>query len=973
MKIHRKILCVTLPFVFACLTLAAAVIYFFSHNALTGLGKTWLESRLDEVMKVATDHKEMIISLGMEDSEAVKRAVREDTLEVMTSVSVGDAGYVFIINAEGKMVAHQDASLTGADYGQKEWFQHIIRTRDRGPGSTLSALTSMISALIFPLSDASGMTEKKGDFRGMFQGVKHLVMYAHFQPWDWYVFAVNPEEEVYGSFIRIRYYFILLSLLGLLVVALTLTILTRKLVEPLRLLTAGADRIRQGELSPISVSRKDELGALADAFNRMTDRLRETLTDLKRKEEHFRSLIENASDVITTLNDEGMICYESPSVKRMMGYESEEISASRRLSEFVHLDDLPEVKKIFEEVVRNPGIIRSVEFRFRHKDGSWRTFECIAKKPTPEAEIIINWRDTTERREAQKELEQAKEEAEDANRAKSDFLAKMSHELRTPLNAIIGYSEMLVEDAEDMGDEALLEDAVPDLKKIHSAGHHLLALINDILDLSKIEAGKMELHLESFHVSTLVRDVASTIQPLLEKNANTLEIHCADGLGEMVADLTKIRQALFNLLSNACKFAKQGSITLSVTKEMLESPASPDALPAREGETSEFLSVTADEPGIGVTGEGLLTLNAAANPKEELRPWFLFTVRDTGIGMTPEQMGRLFQAFSQADASTSRDFGGTGLGLLITKRFCEMMGGDISVESEHGKGTRFTFWIPEKVGQQRGAPKVEPHASQRVSEEAHTVLIIDDDPTVRDMMKRFLDKEAFHVETASGGEEGLRIAREMRPDAITLDVMMPGMDGWAVLTRLKADPELADIPVIMLTIMDEKNMGYALGASDYMTKPVDRNRLAAILKKYRRGDPPFRVLVAEDYAATREMLGRMMEKEGWAVSEAENGRVALERIAVEKPDLILLDLMMPEMDGFQFVSELRNNEAWRSIPIVVITSKDITDEDRLRLNGYVQAILEKDAHTREELLGEVRDLVAAGVRFSKKMKGKDEG
>jgi signal transduction histidine kinase/CheY-like chemotaxis protein len=508
-----------------------------------------------------------------------------------------------------------------------------------------------------------------------------------------------------------------------------------------------------------------------------------------------------------------------------------------------------------------------------------------------------------------RELQAKSRELEVASRHKSEFLANMSHELRTPLNAIIGYSEMLQEEAREQSAEGF----VPDLQRINAAGKHLLELINGVLDLSKIEAGKMDLYLETFGVEALVRDVAAVLEPLAQKNANRLEVQCAPGVGAMRADLTKLRQALFNLLSNACKFTERGVVSVAVMREG-----------AADGDS------------------------------------IVFAVSDTGIGMTPEQMARLFEEFGQVDASTTRRYGGTGLGLALSRRLCRMMGGDVTVASEPGRGSTFTIRLPAEVPEStRESPAPAPPVRDVAPAGTSTVLVIDDDSAVRDLMSRFLGKEGFRVVAAGGGEDGLRLARELRPDVITLDVLMPGMDGWSVLAALKADAALAEIPVVMLTMLDDRNLGYALGAADYLTKPIDRERLVAVLERYHRELP---VLVVDDDPDFRDLARRMLEREGYTVVEADNGRAGLDRLRETVPGVVLLDLMMPEMDGFDFVAAVRAEAAWRSVPIVVITAKDLSPEDHERLNGYVARVLQKGALSREALLGEVRDLVTASTR-----------
>jgi len=495
------------------------------------------------------------------------------------------------------------------------------------------------------------------------------------------------------------------------------------------------------------------------------------------------------------------------------------------------------------------------------------------------------------------ELEEAKVLADAANQTKSEFLANMSHELRTPLNAIIGYSEILSEDAKDSGHSEYL----PDLNKIRSSGKHLLGLINDILDLTKIEAGRMEMFLETFDVAELIQDAAETVQPLLDKNTNSLTVNVPTNVGAIHADQVKVRQMLLNLLSNASKFTKEGVVALSVDREVV------------------------------LNGDDV----------------FVFRVRDTGIGMSPEQLSRLFQPFMQAESSTTKRFGGTGLGLAITKHLAELMGGSVTVESELGRGTTFTLRVPNSPLSSDDAPDSTGVVSDSSDANAATVLVIDDEPSARDMISRMLVKDGYRVVTAANGAEGLRIAAEVAPDVITLDIMMPGMDGWAVLSKLKADPALAAIPVVVATIIDDRNLSVSLGAAGYITKPIDREHLSEVVRRVRSTPGLKNVLIVEDDADARKLMRRLFEKEGWSVAEAENGSVALAAIESSPPSLVLLDLMMPVMDGFEFIEQLRKRSAGRDIPVVVHTAKDLTEQDRQRLRGSVDNVLQKGGHTNE--------------------------
>jgi GAF domain-containing protein/DNA-binding response OmpR family regulator len=507
------------------------------------------------------------------------------------------------------------------------------------------------------------------------------------------------------------------------------------------------------------------------------------------------------------------------------------------------------------------------------------------------------------------EIEEKGRELAQASQHKSQFLANMSHELRTPLNAIIGVTEMLREDA-----EAAKGDLEP-LDRVLGAGRHLLALINDILDLSKIEAGRMELQLETFALAPLIEDVAKTIEPMAAKNRNRIALDHAPDIGAIHADQTRFRQALLNLASNANKFTENGTVTI-----------------------------------------------AAQPQRHDGRDWITVAVTDTGIGMTAEQIGRLFQEFSQADASTTRKYGGTGLGLAISKRFCQMMGGDITVQSMPGRGSTFTIRLPRtvEIGEApTRATEAEPARPIDDGAQEPLILVVDDDLTVRELVQRHLERSGFAVATARGGQEGLRLVRELRPAAVTLDIMMPDLDGWTVLAAIKGDPSLAGVPVILMSIVDQKSRGYALGAADYLVKPVDRTKLVETLTGI-CGSMAGNALLVDDDDVVRRSVRQALEPIGWQVTEAENGEIAVEALAAGQPDVIILDLMMPKMDGFEFLEELRSRPAWQDIPVVIITAKDLTQEDRDRLNGGVEHIIQKS--DRDEMLRQLSREVARCVK-----------
>jgi PAS domain S-box-containing protein len=663
-------------------------------------------------------------------------------------------------------------------------------------------------------------------------------------------------------------------------------------------------RFAAGEYSP-SVVRLLEAFAAQSVLAVRNARF---FDEIQRQKQYFEALVAASPVAIATIDRGGRIMSWNPAAERLYGWTAGEALGS-------NLDDLvaansTEVRAEAEEYSRqvlSGGRVEAVTRRTR-KDGSLMDVEFAAVPVIVDGDevgVVAIYHDITE-------LLQARRDAEAASQAKSAFLATMSHELRTPLNAIIGLSEMLGQHTQRFGTEKAAEP----LGRILRAGRHLLNLINDLLDLSKIEAGKLELVPERFEVATLVDEVMETARPLADKNRNVLAGRVAPSVALLHTDRKRLMQILLNLLSNACKFTQDGRVELAV-------------------------SMCGGSDG----------------------NWMEFVVTDTGIGITEEQLSRLFKDFTQADATTQQKFGGTGLGLAVSRRLCRMMGGDLIVTSEAGKGSAFTARLPvdvkvavlEEAAKPIEARILEPSPAERPRD---VVLVIDDDRTARELITSYLEEQRIPVVAATGGIEGLRKARELRPAAIALDVLMSDLSGWDVLAALKSDPELASVPVIVTTIVDEPNKGMALGAADYLTKPIDRERLLRSLARYVTAGRPTRVLIVEDDPAQCEFMRTALEAAGYVVDEAEDGHAGLARLRANTPNVIVLDLMMPRMDGFEFAAALRQDANWRRLPVIIVTAMDLTSEDRRRLQVNATRILRKQEFEPSELVDQLRASIA---------------
>jgi PAS domain S-box-containing protein len=817
---------------------------------------------------------------------------------------------------------------------------------------TNAALTGLSSTAIFE------------DYRGV--SVLSAFGLLDINGLHWAIMSEIDEAEAFQSYSKLRDQVIMLSSVLITLAIYISYYLSISLTRPLRKLEHSAELLTSGDLeTKIERVSNDEIGDLSTNFENMRLALKKSFLDVEHKKEELEvrveertqelnkilaeqeqqnlllgqknieletiqgdlltsrkaienseqrvaTIIQSSPDGIITIDKKGTILSFNYSAEKLFGYQSIEI-IDKNLKILMPKSIALEHDYYLEKYIPNSKssiVGQKNEVFGQRKDGSQFPLELKVEQVFIDDELMFIGliRDITEQKQLQQDVQDALDAAQKASQAKSGFLANMSHELRTPMNAIIGYSEMLAEDAEDDG----LDDMLDDLNKITAAGKHLLSLINDVLDISKIEAGRMDLYLEDFTLGEIILDVASTAQSLVGKNNNKLTTNISDDLELMHADVTKVRQILFNLVSNSAKFTTDGEITIS-------------AKPLYQA------------------GEQMVQISVA----------------DTGIGIPANKIETIFEEFSQADESTTRNYGGTGLGLALVKKFCEMMGGTIYIESAEGEGSTFIFELPTTVIKQDEELESAPQQTlNQVTENRldssllKDVLVIDDDPQARDLLKRNLEIEGYSVITIDNGKDGIELAKKYHPSLITLDIMMPEMDGWEVLRALKAENKTKDIPVVMISIVGDKAIGASLGAVEHLSKPVDRNLLKEVVLKFAtRG----KALVIDDEQNSLDIAEKSLSSIGWKTVTAVNGQDGLEKFSANKVDLILLDIMMPVMDGFEFLTQLRSLPKGRDVPVIVLTAKDLSDDEKLILNGNVEHVFSKEETSVEQLVADINE------------------
>jgi PAS domain S-box-containing protein len=607
---------------------------------------------------------------------------------------------------------------------------------------------------------------------------------------------------------------------------------------------------------------------------------------------------------------DGKIELWNEGARRNYGYEPEEVIGKANASILTTVEDVAAgLPLLMAATALKDGKFEGTVVR-RRKNGSTFTARVVLTPRRNNEDIAIGFllisKDISDEIRLNQELKAANAELLDASRHKTEFLASMSHELRTPLNSILGFSELLIDSTVD---QFPVETRTRFLAQIHSSGRHLLGLINDILDLSKVEAGQMELRLTMVSVAEVVSQVADIAEPLAARKTIHIETD-ATGAGRLVADEGKLKQMILNLVSNAIKFTHEGG-TVTISS-------------AQAGDRLQIV------------------------------------VSDNGIGIAERDLPRLFKEFQQVDSGVNRVQQGTGLGLALTRSFAILHGGDVHVESVVGKGSRFTIDIPVERANAAGPMNVLDPLVATGSDDLSRplVLVVEDDPAAAELLARQIQRAGFRPKVARTGEEALTIAQTDKPAAITLDIMLPDMDGWEVLKRLKGDEVTNQIPAIVVSVVDNPELGAALGTVDYFVKPLEAKalvkRLSAINLKRLAGQGRTSVLIVDDEPANREWLKQVLEPAGFDVTTANGGREGIELAKAGKPDIVMLDLVMPDVDGFEVIQALSAAEETRTIPIVVLTAKHLTNADLDQLNDRVTSVLKRGSTGAIDVIGQLQ-------------------
>jgi PAS domain S-box-containing protein len=631
------------------------------------------------------------------------------------------------------------------------------------------------------------------------------------------------------------------------------------------------------------------------------------LQAVQQSEVRLREVIESINEGMFVVGRDGRVNLWNRAAERMWGRPRDQVVGQPLAAVFPEVEATSLPRAINEAMLTGRLVLPVVEFG-RSRDTTDSIFEARVFPFDRGVTVFLD--DITVRKRSETELKQAKDDAESANRAKSKFLANMSHELRTPLNAIIGFSEILTDHL--FGD--LNERQGKYVDNILVSGRHLLRLINDILDLSKVEAGRITLEPAQFDVGDALRDVHVIVKTLAIRKGIALTFDIAPGLPDVTADLPKFKQVMYNLLSNAIKFTR---------------------------------------PGGAVT-----TTASIADQDATTGPFLRVSVRDTGIGIKAADQARIFGEFEQVDSPYGREQEGTGLGLALTRQLVVLHGGRIWVDSDEEKGSTFTFVIPVKTDARREpvVTAAEPAPAVAQLSARPIILVAEDDPNASELLTQYITGAGYVVRHAFDGEQALSMAREIRPVAITLDIILPKKDGWKVLSELKSHPDTRAIPVVIVSITDDRQLGFSLGATDFLLKPVNKEGLSDVLERAVGASAPriHTVLVVDDEPHVVEFVGSLLHGQGIEVLKAYGGNEGVAMAIEHRPDAIILDLMMPGVTGFDVVRRLREDPHARDIPILILTAKDLTADERAELNRHVQAITQKAG--REELLRELARL-----------------